>query len=289
MNNFKNQGGFTLLELLISMTIIAVIVGISLGGMRLGMSAREIGEQKADTYQRLKFIGEQISKKIKSLHPLFLKQKKETFFFEEEEKSAQPQRYLAFEGLEDSIRLITFANALSMVRKPPWMHEVRFYLGAHPETLERGIIMMERDLSIDDVFTEIQPDSPGVRHILLAKNVDHLRFRYFKMGKLTPEELEFEEDPSVKYKGEWVDTVIIKIDEEEPGVLFSEEEKELAFKEKNKISLPRAIEISIGLIEPLIPENNTEPGIVYLPPMIIPLHSGIEFTRPPVENEDEET
>ena len=34
-----------------------------------------MSENRVDQYLRLRFIGEQISKKIKSIHPLFLKEK----------------------------------------------------------------------------------------------------------------------------------------------------------------------------------------------------------------------
>jgi len=288
MKRIKNPRGFTLLELIISITMIAVIVGIALGGMRLGISTREIGEQKADTYQRLRFIGEQISQNIKSLYPLFIKQQQEELFFEAQENKNEPPKYLAFEGLPDSIRIITSANALSLVKNPPWIHEVRFYLGTHPETLERGIIMMERDLARSGAFTEVQPGSPGVRYITLAGEVDHLAFRYLKMTRKTPEELEQEEDSSIKYKAQWVDTIVIKPDEEIQEPFLEEDQKTAVPESKDTASLPRAIEVSIGLNQPAVSANVKEPEIVYLPPLLIPLNSGIEFARPPVETGENE-
>ena len=42
---FKNQSGFTLLELILSLSIVAIIVALGLGGVRLGISARDVGEQ----------------------------------------------------------------------------------------------------------------------------------------------------------------------------------------------------------------------------------------------------
>ncbi|MFQ5671608.1 MAG: type II secretion system protein J [Nitrospinales bacterium] len=287
MKRLKNPHGFTLLELIISITMIAVIIGIALGGMRLGISTRELGEQKADTYQRLRFIGEQISQNIKSLHPLFIKEKTEELFFEEQKNKQEPPKYLAFEGLPDSIRIITFANTLSMVKNPPWIHEVRFYLGAHPETRETGIIMMERDLDSEEAFMEVQSDSPGVHYIMLANEVNHLGFRYLKMTPIPPEELEQQEDPSIKYKTEWVDTIIIEPDKETQNPFFVKDEKTDTPKPENTISLPRAIEVSIGLKQPVVSSNVREPEIVYLPPMLIPLNSGIEFSRPPIEDEEE--
>ena len=46
----KNADGFTLLELILSMVIVGFIVAISLGAIRLGISAQEVGHQKTETF-----------------------------------------------------------------------------------------------------------------------------------------------------------------------------------------------------------------------------------------------
>lgn len=295
MKPFENQKGFTLLELIISITIITIIVGIALGGMRLGISTREIGENKSDIYQRLKFIGEQISKKIRSMHPMFLEQTEvvdktgKSTDFNPKDISKEYPKYLAFEGLQSSIRLVTFSDALSMLRKPPWMHEVLFYIGTHPETQKEGLIMMERDISSEDPFTEILPGATGIRHILLAENVVYLTFRYFKVAKLSPEEQKALKDPTIKYKQEWVDSIYIQLPSEVERALFNEDEKKQAFERANRISMPKAIEISIGLRETPVKSSLREPQVVYLPPAVIPLYSGLEMERPPFESENAKT
>ena len=43
----KNQKGFTLLELILAMSIVAIVVALGLGGVRLGIAARDVGEQKS--------------------------------------------------------------------------------------------------------------------------------------------------------------------------------------------------------------------------------------------------
>ena len=49
----KNQMGFTLLELILAMSIVAIIVALGLGGVRLGISARDVGEQKVKNLSTL--------------------------------------------------------------------------------------------------------------------------------------------------------------------------------------------------------------------------------------------
>ena len=60
-NISKNQAGFTLIELIVSLSIVAIIITLGLGGVRLGITARDVGEQKVETYQRLRIITEQLT------------------------------------------------------------------------------------------------------------------------------------------------------------------------------------------------------------------------------------
>ncbi len=296
MKRVDNQSGFTLLELIVSLAIIALIAGLSMGGVRLGIAAREAGEERADIYQRLRFIGEQISQKIKSTHPLFIKAPDDSDDIFEEDKNLEtnqnPQqkqsggKVIAFEGRSDSIRLVTFTHGLSNFKNTPWIHEVSIYQGQNPLTEETGIVMMERDLFAEDVFSEIDPSSDAITYITLAKDVAFLKFRYYKMEKYTPEELEQREDKSKEYYGEWVDEVVPDASEDLIEG-FGIDEEEAAFREANKISLPRALEISLGLEFPEVPGKTKREEIYNIPPTIISLNSGILISRPPVEEENE--
>ena len=51
-NISQNQAGFTLIELIVSLSIVAIIITLGLGGVRLGITARDVGEQKVETYKR---------------------------------------------------------------------------------------------------------------------------------------------------------------------------------------------------------------------------------------------
>lgn len=290
------ENGFTLLELIISMAIIAVIVGIALGGMKFGIFAREVGDHKSESYQRLRFIGEQISSKVRSFYPLFIQPTPippagtaigPTLTSATgapagvaDPKAPPPIKLLAFEGLGDSMRFITYADSLSTARKNIGGHEVQFYLGQDPQTGESGIIMMEQDLVFDNAF--ITPPPENTQYILLAKDVSYLKFRYYKTRKLTPEELKTQKDPTILFVDEWVNEV--PLDFGLPPVPFAgqiaQPNQPPLPDPQSKISSPRAVEISIGLIERPIPGNSVEPKLIYLPPMIIPLNAGVQMERP---------
>ena len=63
----------------------------------------------------------------------------------------------------------------------------------------------------------------------------------------------------------------------------------LEFEKTNKISLPRAVEITIGINpEPKLGEEAAENELktIFSPPIIVLLNSGMEFALPPMKKED---
>ena len=282
----KNQSGFTLLELILSLAIVAIIVALGLGGVRLGIAARDVGEQKVDTYQRLRIISEQLKQKLQSAYPVFISQKDGVPVAP---GTTSLKRTLAFEGKSDSIRFVTFATPMTASDPTNLTHEVQFYIGEHPETGQSGVILMERDISDGYIFSKIEPRSDSTQYFVLAENVTEMKFRYYQMKKLPPQEVDGPDKSAIQFSGSWVNEVI-----SDPFELSNNNSKEndpplLAFEKANKISLPRAVEITIGVIPPPKPgeeEQADELEPVFSPPIIVLLNSGIEFAQPPIEKEE---
>ena len=285
-HQLKNQSGFTLLELILSLSIVAIIVALGLGGVRLGISARDVGEQKVDTYQRLRIISEQLKQKLQSTYPVFVSQIDGVpgVF-----TPASSKRILAFEGNSDSIRFVTFATPMTASDSTTSTHEVKFYIGEHPETGQSGVILIERDISDGNVFSRIDPSSDSTQYFVLAENVAQMKFRYYQMKKLPPQEVEGEDKSVQQFSGKWVNQVFM-----DPFELSLDNSNEtnpiLAFEKINKISLPRAVEITIGVIPPPKPgkegqSKELEP--VFSPPIIVLLNSGMGFAKPPIEKEED--
>ena len=166
--------------------------------------------------------------------------------------------------------------------------KVKFYIGEHPETGQTGVILMERDISDGNIFSRIDPRSESTQFFMLAENVAQMKFRYYQMKKLPPQEVG--PDKSVQqFSGKWVNRVFM-----DPFELSLDNSNEtnpvLAFEKINKISLPRAVEITIGVIPPPKPgeegqSKELEP--VFSPPIIVLLNSGMEFAKPPIEKEED--
>jgi len=274
-----NDHGFTLLELILALVIVGFIIGISLGAIRLGIATQETGTKRAESLQRLRIIGEHLSEKIKSSYPVFISP--DSAFALPVKSKSQPQRLLAFEGKKDSIRFVTFANPVFSPDETVWAHEVKFYLGKHPQTRETGIIMMERNISDGDIFASARDTKSEGRFFLLAKNVSYLKFRYYQLERET-NNVPGQTKPSVSYTGKWVDK--IKFESKPKAVSKSKnlEEKD------SPLTLPKAIEISLGLLEPGGGEDE-KPKLVASPPLHLLLHSGMVFKLPPREATDAKT
>ena len=278
----SNQG-FTLLELILSLGIIGFIVAISLGAIRLGSSAQEIGQLKIDTFQRLRLIQNQLGQKIRSNYPVFIFRKKNVFTINNLEE--EPQRLLSFEGKENFLRFVTFSSQLTSQGKSPWAHETILYIGEHPESKKSGIIMAERTVAPKDLTNSISRKTNQDRLFLLAEDVDYLKFRYYQVKELSPSETELQLDKSKKYEGRWVTSVEQNFFKKKVGELNKEQQARYHFEKNHKMTLPRAVEVSLGLKEAIKPKSKGQSRVIYSPPIIIPLNSGMTFALP--EERDE--
>ena len=272
----ESNKGFTLLELILSLGIIGFIVTISLGAIRLGSSAQETGQSKIDTFQRLRLIQNQLGQKIKSNYPVFIFQKNTVFASKNSEENIE--KILSFEGKSNSLRFVTFSSPLTSQGKSPWTHETIFYVGEDPKSGKSGIIMEERTVAPKNSTDPLKIKNG--RLFLLAEDVDYLKFRYYKVKKLSPAETELQIDKSKKYEGQWVNAIEHNNFQAKVGELTEEGQTRLHFETKNKISLPRAVEVSLGLNETGRHGSSKKIRTISPPPLIIPLYSGMRFALP---------
>jgi prepilin-type N-terminal cleavage/methylation domain-containing protein len=275
----ESNKGFTLLELVLSLSITGFIVAISLGAIRLGTTAQETGHLKTDTSQRIRLIQNQLGQKIKSNYPVFK-------FQEKNNSQKKPGRFLSFDGGNDYLRFVTFSSPLTIQGEPPWMHETAFYIGKHPQSGKSGIIMAERSTKNNNKLNSTLNNSDNEKIFLLAENVVHLKFRYYQMKKINPIESSLQAKNPNEYQGQWVTSV-------NQNNLFKKS-RNITEGQSNffnngilpKISLPRAIEVSIGIKEPSRASPNSKSKIILSSPNIIPLYSGMKFALPLKDNEN---
>lgn len=284
-NNLKNESGFTLLELILSLVIVAVIGALSVVSVRLAVTSQKTGGDKAEQYQRLRFIGEQLTEKIHSAHPFFLMGSERPLFSRLDAEKLKGKRILAFDGEPDAVKFITTAGRLNDIGvKTSEFHEVRFFKGKNPKTGETGIILVEKPLSFDTALQDTPASMEEATFITLAQNVKKFKFRYLKVTA-TEEAGDQPGQKSVKYITEWVDTI-----KTEP-IEFTGKSQQSLFKfqegAEGRMSLPRAIEVSLELGNDSEEELDEE-GETVLPKVVIPTHTGLVYERHLVPQAEQE-
>ncbi|QPJ62926.1 MAG: type II secretion system protein [Candidatus Nitronauta litoralis] len=284
-HRLKNESGFTLLELILSLAIVAVIGALSVVSVRLAVSSQKAGGDKAEQYQRLRFIGEQLTEKIHSAHPFFLMGTDAPLFSRLNTDKIKGKRILAFDGEPDQVKFITTAGRLNDIdARTTEFHEVRFFKGKNPKTGETGVILVEKPLSFDTALQDTPESLEEATFITLAQNVDKLEFRYLKV-KATKAASDQPGQKSVKYISEWVDTI-----KTEP-IEFSGKSQQSLFKAQEgaegRMSLPRAIEVSLKLENDSEDEEDEDESKA-LPKVVIPTHTGLVYERNLVPQAEQE-
>src|SRR5215475_2491121 len=94
-----NDRGFTLLEMLIALTIVAALVTIALAGLRVGMAAWGQGEERAEAHQHLRSLAFVLGRSLGATYPY-----RGAF-------GNTPESVLLFRGTENRVEFVTQSPA----------------------------------------------------------------------------------------------------------------------------------------------------------------------------------
>lgn len=151
--------GFTLIEVMITLTITGFILLIVFGSFRLGLSAWEKGESTKKTYQKVRILSELISQQIKSVVPYKIKAQK------------AEGDYLAFEGKAQSLK---FVSAFSMRAKNP----EGFVYAVYQFRKEGSRFVLYEQRALNKDFFEEEPREELA--VSLLEGVSDVRFEYYQ-------------------------------------------------------------------------------------------------------------
>lgn len=104
----RRRAGFTLLELLISMTILALIFAAVLGAVRVGIKSWEGGERRAEENQRTRTLFDTLARELTMIYPLRVQD--------------QDKDVVAFRGNADSLMFATLPQSYGV---EPFSHMIR--------------------------------------------------------------------------------------------------------------------------------------------------------------------
>jgi len=172
-----STAGFTLLELIITFTILSLMLVMIFGAMRLGSSSWDRGEETAERYQRMRIVIKLLSQQLKSAYPYKLKAQK------------AEADYIVCLGEGDSLRFVSAFSLLA--RRPEGLVYVIYRVGEKGSAGKTLKVYEKRVLNKD--FMEETPDDE--KFSLLLEDLSDFRFEYF----------EAEEDEDKEGEGgEWV-------------------------------------------------------------------------------------
>ncbi|MBI4528560.1 MAG: prepilin-type N-terminal cleavage/methylation domain-containing protein [Deltaproteobacteria bacterium] len=156
MLNFKFQSGFTLIELTIAITLVALMAVILYGAFHLGNRAVEKFQSRSEESQTLRASGELLAGYLRSAFPY---------------RSSPRDPAIFFAGNEHEL---SFISALSRSLGGRGMSEIRIYWS--DDGGRTGTLALEEKMP---VRLESQADGGGYRsHIVLRQGIRDFRIEY---------------------------------------------------------------------------------------------------------------
>ena len=189
-DNFVTTTGFTLLEVIVTLTILGFILLIISGAFRLGLSAWERGESTREESQKVRAISRLVCQQIKSSVPYKIKTQK------------AEGDYLGFEGKPHSLK---FVSALPIKARQPQGFVYAIYEFREGGNEGGRLVYYEQRVLNKDFFEEKPDEELGVS---LYEGISDVRFEYFRR-----------EDPDKNWTEGWVEEWNAKDEKELPQAL----------------------------------------------------------------------
>ena len=138
MKSRRRQRGFTLVELLIALAIVAALLAIAFGGLRVALAAWQQGEDRAEAHQHVRGVALIIARAVGAAYPY------------RGTRSEAPESVLLFKGTSSRLELVTQAPPVGLGAPIAFTA-----LAIEAETGdEPGLTLRERALPNRNPFTE---------------------------------------------------------------------------------------------------------------------------------------
>jgi len=236
----RSSPGFTLLELLISLTIVALMFVAILGAIQVGSRSWDSGELRAEENQRTRTLYDTLARELTTLYPLRIKEQ------------GQEQEVVVFRGKPDAIE---FATLPQRYGAEPFSHMIRIV--RYGVESGGGLVAAERYPLAGNAGASGSWEAQVKR---LDERVSEARFRY-----LVPEGRPEEHRPPT-WRDAW-DPADDKPDASSaPGLIQRAGQAGLRGSDR----LPLAVEISLTVRQ----ERRAGLRELALPPLVFPVQVG---------------
>jgi prepilin-type N-terminal cleavage/methylation domain-containing protein len=167
----KNQHGFTLLELLIGITLSVIVLLILFAGMRLGYRSQEKGIEREEISQRMRILGDRITWLLRGAYPYTVKK--------------PDGKIVYFMGKSDSIGFVT-TSVDSYAEGPEDRAGLKWVLISADSD---GLKIKENIYFLEDVL-----EDEGGKTYILDPSVKEIEFEYLDIS---------EEDKEGTWRSDW--------------------------------------------------------------------------------------
>ena len=153
------ERGFTLLELLIALSIVAALLAVLLGGLRVGLAAWRHGDERAEAHQRLRSVAELLARSVAGAFPFRMA------------PPAGGSPVVQFQGEERRLAFVTLAPPFPLASSIAFTAvAIAHQVGERP-----GLAVREKALPNTDPFGVETP-------LLVDPSITELTFRYLRAG-----------------------------------------------------------------------------------------------------------
>jgi general secretion pathway protein J len=160
--SFSISSGFTLIEVIVTLTILGFVILMVSGIFRLALASWEKGDTIKEDYQKVRVVSQLVSRQVKSLVPYKIKTEK------------AEGNYLGFDGKAHSLR---FVSALGIKgRRPEGFVYVVYQFKEEGEKKGRLVLYEQRAVNRDFFEDELKEDSA----VTLFEGVSRVRFEYLR-------------------------------------------------------------------------------------------------------------
>ena len=170
--NFYQGSGFTLIEVVVSLTILGLMLLIISWAFRLGLSSWDRGESLKEEYQKIRIVSELITRQVKSIVPYKIQTKK------------AEGNYLAFEGKPQSLK---FVSAVSSKTYTPegFVYTIYQFKEGHPNGGQ--LVVYEQRVLNRNFFEEEPKEGEGIP---LLEGISKVQFEYYQEEDLSKNQTE---------------------------------------------------------------------------------------------------
>jgi general secretion pathway protein J len=166
--SLNNKSGFTLLEIVIALSLSVVIMVILFAALRLGYKSQDKGNDRAEMTQRMRILNDRITWLIRGTYPFLIKK--------------TDLQKIFFRGDSESIGFVT--SSVDSYGKGP--EDLAGLKWVEIFADNKGLQIREKVFFLEDVF-----DKSGGKEFVLDPGVRKIEFEYFDL-------------PEDETTGEWV-------------------------------------------------------------------------------------